>query len=717
MRSSLTNRHPMQRRRFSLVGEQLESRQLLDTHGLSYASVTASEFLDTFWSHHDDNGRIDVTEIAPGQHSVVFRGLGDRASGDHVQVRKVTGRESNGNCNVVNWARNDVGDLDVRVNCYDEHGLLERARSSYFDVSVFEPDNNLGVVYAWAGSPSFASYAASTHYSNNSTGDVLINRLGVGHYQARFVGQGSPDLGGNVQITPYGKDPRLAHVNYWASDSGDMLVDYSITTFDGVLADGAASIMVVPPGVTPDTVAFAWAPSADRDEILTTSKYAHIPTTGALRKDRIGVGVYEVTFEGFRMGVAIATAYGRVDRSCVAANLSTSAKAWVVCADANGNPADSAFSIFGTMYNDPMYGLFSRASARPILANHEYVPVEFETTAPDMRTVNIVMTPMTEGEPSRNAVVNFFPSATVRILPGFNALGTTASFTISAGTVHVDHLRVEMWSEDNRDLLFDYEEPVDFTFGPDPSAGDLDLNGLINEEDIRMACENPDRGDLNMDSDLDLADLDILVRDILATSYGDANLDGSFDTSDLTQIFAAGKYERDVHASWAEGDWNCDGRFNTADLIKALAGGTYEQRNPIVDLAAWRIEANIVRSISPFVAEIEVVGYVRNVGTLNYESSTTQQVARLYEINPGGAPRLVASQPFANLAPGQEVAVRYTRNWDRSSPAEGEFPPSYRLAIEFDPDIAFDGNPLNDDRVQPNNATELAGSLINGLWD
>jgi hypothetical protein len=300
--------------------------------------------------------------------------------------------------------------------------------------------------------------------------------------------------------------------------------------------------------------------------------------------------------------------------------------------------------------------------------------------------------------------------AYVSVLPG-----PFLSFTISAGTVHVDQLRLEIWSEDDRDLLFSGFIEIDVTFGPSPTVGDFDLNGLIDEDDLRMICEDPSRGDLNRDQKLDLADLDILVRDILATSYGDANLDGSFDTSDLTQIFMAGKYERAAKASWGEGDWNCDGRFDSADLIRALADGAYERRSPIVDLAARRIEANILRSLSPTVADIEVVGYVRNVGTLGYQSNATQQVARLYKINPGGAPRLVASQPFANLAPGQEVAVRYTRRWDRSSPAEGEFPPTYRLVIEFDPDIAFDGNPLNDDRVQPNNATEMSGTRINDL--
>ena len=41
-------------------------------------------------------------------------------------------------------------------------------------------------------------------------------------------------------------------------------------------------------------------------------------------------------------------------------------------------------------------------------------------------------------------------------------------------------------------------------------------------------------------------------------------------------VAAAGKYETDVDASWAQGDFNADGRFDSDDLIDALADGGYE---------------------------------------------------------------------------------------------------------------------------------------------
>lgn len=58
---------------------------------------------------------------------------------------------------------------------------------------------------------------------------------------------------------------------------------------------------------------------------------------------------------------------------------------------------------------------------------------------------------------------------------------------------------------------------------------------------------------------------------------GDSTADGLFDSSDLIEIFTAGKYEQPVAALWQEGDWTADGRFDTADLIAAMSTGAYEQ--------------------------------------------------------------------------------------------------------------------------------------------
>ena len=61
--------------------------------------------------------------------------------------------------------------------------------------------------------------------------------------------------------------------------------------------------------------------------------------------------------------------------------------------------------------------------------------------------------------------------------------------------------------------------------------------------------------------------------------YGDANLDGEFNTGDLVEVFAAGEYEDGIaeNSYWTEGDWNSDGDFDSSDLVVTFRGGHYEQ--------------------------------------------------------------------------------------------------------------------------------------------
>lgn len=66
------------------------------------------------------------------------------------------------------------------------------------------------------------------------------------------------------------------------------------------------------------------------------------------------------------------------------------------------------------------------------------------------------------------------------------------------------------------------------------------------------------------------------VHNVLGTWMGDSNLDGEFNSSDLVEVFTAGKYEVDEKAGWAEGDWNGDMLFGSGDLVTAFTDGGYE---------------------------------------------------------------------------------------------------------------------------------------------
>ena len=77
---------------------------------------------------------------------------------------------------------------------------------------------------------------------------------------------------------------------------------------------------------------------------------------------------------------------------------------------------------------------------------------------------------------------------------------------------------------------------------------------------------------------------------------GDANHDGIFNSSDLVEVWQAGKYGAGTEnsATFEEGDWNHDGRFDSADLVAAFQSGKYE------DAAAAASKAVIQRDVQEF---------------------------------------------------------------------------------------------------------------------
>jgi hypothetical protein len=83
--------------------------------------------------------------------------------------------------------------------------------------------------------------------------------------------------------------------------------------------------------------------------------------------------------------------------------------------------------------------------------------------------------------------------------------------------------------------------------------------------------------DFDDDDDLDHDDLSNFVTQALNSTFGDANLNGIFNSSDLVQVFQFGEYEDGLpgNSTWAEGDWNADGDFDSGDLVKAFQTGDY----------------------------------------------------------------------------------------------------------------------------------------------
>ncbi len=111
--------------------------------------------------------------------------------------------------------------------------------------------------------------------------------------------------------------------------------------------------------------------------------------------------------------------------------------------------------------------------------------------------------------------------------------------------------------------------------------GDLNRDGKLSVADIdqfsawTQSARELAQMDLVLDGEINEADRERLVRELVGIPYGDANADQVFNSTDLVALFAAGLYETDASATWASGDFNGDGQFDSLDLVLAMQGGAY----------------------------------------------------------------------------------------------------------------------------------------------
>jgi hypothetical protein len=128
--------------------------------------------------------------------------------------------------------------------------------------------------------------------------------------------------------------------------------------------------------------------------------------------------------------------------------------------------------------------------------------------------------------------------------------------------------------------------PGRVSFAPQP--GDFDSDGLVDVTDITLLFNElqspaPDVGfDLNNDGQVNASDRDVLILEIMGTTYGDSDLDYVFDSTDLIKLFQLGEYEDGIagNSTWDEGDWNGDGEFDSNDLLLAVTTGGYVATRP-----------------------------------------------------------------------------------------------------------------------------------------
>jgi hypothetical protein len=111
--------------------------------------------------------------------------------------------------------------------------------------------------------------------------------------------------------------------------------------------------------------------------------------------------------------------------------------------------------------------------------------------------------------------------------------------------------------------------------------GDYNMNGSLDTGDLdamaaAIVAKDPSL-DLNGDRMTDFTDRMVWVHELKKTWFGDANLDGEFNSQDLVSVFQAGKFETRSAATWSEGDWNADQVFDSGDFVVAFVDGGYER--------------------------------------------------------------------------------------------------------------------------------------------
>lgn len=113
--------------------------------------------------------------------------------------------------------------------------------------------------------------------------------------------------------------------------------------------------------------------------------------------------------------------------------------------------------------------------------------------------------------------------------------------------------------------------------------GDVNHSGVLDVGDIDLVTSAQGKSrpmfDLTEDREITSTDREVLIKELMNTYFGDANLDGEFNSRDLVEVSVAGEYEDGIagNSGWAEGDWNGDGDFTTSDLVAAFEDGGYEQ--------------------------------------------------------------------------------------------------------------------------------------------
>jgi hypothetical protein len=194
------------------------------------------------YQYNNRGGLGTVTRNGIGNYSVRFPdSFGAAAAGN---VKATAYGFTSGVCKVGGWGP-IAGNTAEQVNvlCFTSAGAASDELFSVVYVNGMNilGDNVMATAYAWANSPSSASYTPVLQYQRSTTlshsGTVTITRAGVGSYDVFLPFQNEGLDGGHVQVTAYGGGTNRCQVGFWGSAAGGRSAHVYCFNNAGVLAD------------------------------------------------------------------------------------------------------------------------------------------------------------------------------------------------------------------------------------------------------------------------------------------------------------------------------------------------------------------------------------------------------------------------------------------------------------------------------------------------
>jgi hypothetical protein len=256
------------------------------------------------------------------------------------------GGGANAHCEVTGWS-----DETTNVACFNAAGTPADSR---FNIFYLKPEEGTpGTAYAWAGSPTTASYYANGSYAQNPAGgNVLITRSGTGTYAVEWQGYSPTGTNeGTVLVTPYLSGGNRCSVASWGATGSGTEVNVQCATPAGAAADTRFVVQMLDSTELADGFGYAWAHLPTTASYSASAAYSFNSMDSDIEIDRFGIGDYQVTFVDLQAegrltsrGHAQVVRYGTPGGSCKLDDFGP-AFADVSCLDASGNPEDARFDV------------------------------------------------------------------------------------------------------------------------------------------------------------------------------------------------------------------------------------------------------------------------------------------------------------------------------------------------------------------------------------